>query len=112
MTGSRRSDQECQKVQILFFVHPCTIHKAQKSTYIKLIASLQPLNPEIPLVQVTAGGDKFDYNRKTSSYPARLVTIKIYINSTISTYRVRYITLDIKYFYYITPTGQYKYKYI
>ena len=57
-------------------------------------------------------GEKLDYNCNASSKPASITTIKIHLDSTIHTYGSKCITLDIKYFYYGTPMGIYKYGHI
>jgi hypothetical protein len=40
---------------------------------------------------------------------ADLLTIKLLINSTISTQGAKFMTMDIKDFYLITPMARYKY---
>jgi hypothetical protein len=44
---------------------------------------------------MTAGGDRLDYDGKTSTDTARLETTKIHLNSVISTKEARHLCLDI-----------------
>ena len=96
----------------IFFIHPKDIPKNKKVTYVKLVASIRPLKEEVNRVRVTVGGDRLEYNGQTHTVPAALSTVKIHINSTISTPGARYCTADIKDFYYGTPIddpNDYKY---
>ena len=48
---------------------------------------------------MTIGGNHLQYNGKTSTEIAGLETIKIYLNSTISTKNAKYAAVDIGNFY-------------
>ena len=48
---------------------------------------------------MTAGGNLLEYNGKTSTETASLETIKIHLNSTISTKNAKYVAADIGKFY-------------
>ena len=48
---------------------------------------------------MTAGGNLLEYNGKTSTETASLETIKIHLNSTISTKNAKYVAADIGNFY-------------
>ena len=96
MNVSRSRIKNSQRNKYYFFVHPHNIPHAQKVTYIKLVASLWSFKTNIHLVLVTMGGGKLEYNNNISYYPTILTTVKIHVNSTISTDRSRYITLCIK----------------
>ena len=58
---------------------------------------------------MTIGRDCLEYDGFTSTVPATLTTVKIHINSTISTSNARYMTLDIKDYYYGTPMDDFEY---
>ena len=91
------------------FIHPKHILAGKKVTYYKLVASIRPLKVEKNRVRVTIGGDRLDNNRNKSTIPATLTMIKIHLNSTISTKDTRYMTTDIKNFYYGTLIQDYEY---
>ena len=55
------------------------------------------------------GGDRVHYPSKASTPTANLLTIKILINSIISTPGAKFMTMDIKDFYLNTPMARYKY---
>ena len=96
----------------IFFIHPSKIPKDKKSAYCKLVASIQPLKTEVNRVRVTIGGDYLDYDGFKSAIPATLSTVKIHLNSVISTPKAKYMTMDIKDFYYRTPMDKYKYGFL
>ena len=52
-----------------------------------------------------------NYDGNATILTARLTTVKIHINSTISTHGSRYMTLDISDFYYVTPMEPKDYEY-
>jgi hypothetical protein len=56
-----------------------------------------------------AGGDRLDFPGPTSTQTTSLTTIKILLNSTISTVGARFSAFDIKNFYYGTPMSRYEY---
>ena len=55
------------------------------------------------------GGDRIEYDGNLSTPTAGIATVKIHLNSTISTPGARYSTIDIKDFYLGTPMSEYKY---
>ena len=87
----------------IFFMHPSKIPKGKKVTYVKLVSTIRPLKEEVNRVRVTVGGDRLEYNGFTNTVPAALSTVKVHLNSTISTLGARYCTADMKDFYYGTP---------
>ena len=50
-------------------------------------------------VQWTAGGDKIKYTENITTQTADIQTAKCLFNSVVITLNVRFITLDLKYFY-------------
>jgi hypothetical protein len=59
--------------------------------------------------RLVAGGDKVQYPGNTRTPTADLLTIKLLINSTISTMGAKFTTMDIKNFYLNTPMAWYEY---
>ena len=94
------------------FCTPIQHHACKKAMCVRLIASIRSLKTEIHKVQVSAGGNKLEYNGKPLSYPTRLTTVKIHLKIKIPTNGAIYITLDIKYLYYETPIKIYEYAHI
>ena len=54
-------------------------------------------------MHVTVRGDCLDYDSNISAVPAQLLTVKVHLNSTISILGVRYMTINIKDFFYGMP---------
>ena len=93
----------------IFFIHPTQIPAGRKVTYARLVATIRPHKDETHRVRVTVGGDKLVYHGITATATASLTTLKILLNSVISTPGARFITLDIKNYYYNTPMEVYEY---
>ena len=69
----------------IFFMHPSKIPKNKKVTYCRIVSTIRPLKSEVHRVRATVGGDRLDYDGNTSAVPAQLSTVKVHLNSTIST---------------------------
>jgi hypothetical protein len=54
-------------------------------------------------MRLVAGGDKVHYPGNADTITANLLTVKLLINSTISTAEAKFMTMDIKDFYLNTP---------
>ena len=63
-------------------------------------------------MRVTIGGNCLDYDGFKSTIPATLTTIKIYLSSVVSTPNSKYMTIDIKGFFYGTPMEVYEYGFL
>ena len=74
-----------------------------------MVASIILTRAEVNCVRVTVGGDRLDFPGATTTHYGILTTTKCLLNSTISTPGARFMTLDIKYFYYGTTMTQYEY---
>jgi hypothetical protein len=60
-------------------------------------------------VRITVGGDQITYPHDVSTKTSGLTTVKILINSTISTPGARFMCIDIKDFYLNTPMARAEY---
>jgi hypothetical protein len=58
---------------------------------------------------LVAGGDRVHYPGDAGTPTTNLLTVKILINSIISTAGAKFMTMDIKDFYLNTPMARYKY---
>ena len=77
--------------------------------YARLVAELHPQKREVHQVRVTVGGDKLEYTGITVTHTVSLTTTRFLINSTLSTYRATFISVDIKDYYYGTILSDFKY---
>ena len=93
----------------IFFISHTKTSKGRQASYIKPVASIRPNKTEINRVRLTACGDNLEYPDVTSTDVASLTTTKIHLNSVVSTPTSKYITSDIKDFYYNTPLERFEY---
>ena len=61
---------------------------------------IRPLKEEKYCVRITVGGDKLDFCGDASSVAASLATLKLLLNSVVSTKGAKFTTADIKGFFY------------
>ena len=81
----------------------------KKATYLRIVCADRPEKVETRRVRFTVGGDRIDYGGDVSTKTASLPTVKILLNSVISTEGGRFMTLDIKDYYLGTPLVDYEY---
>ena len=93
----------------VFFIAKSAIHYGRKVTYARMVASIRPNKVEVNRVCVTVGGNRLNFPGATTTHCAVLKTTKCLLNSTISTPGARFMTLDIKDFYYGTAMARYEY---
>ena len=74
-----------------------------------MVATIRPPKAEVNRVRVTVGDNRLDFTGATTNHCASLTTTKCLISSTISAPDAHFMTLDIKDFYYGTPTARYEY---
>ena len=65
-------------------------------TYALLVSSLQPTKAEEHRVRITVVGYHLDFLGLTSTNTESLTTLKLLLNSVISTLNSRFMTMDIK----------------
>jgi hypothetical protein len=66
-------------------------------------------NRQTNRLRLAARGDRVHFPGDTGMPIANLLTIKLLINSTISTAGAKFMTMDIKDIYLNTPMAQYEY---
>ena len=69
----------------IFFIHPRNIPTHKKVTYGRLVVDIRPLKEEKYRIRITVGGDKLDFCGDASSVAASLATVKLLLNSVVST---------------------------
>ena len=74
-----------------------------------MFASIILTKTEVNRVRVTVGGNRLNFPGATTTHCAGLTSTKCLLNITISTPGARFITLDIKDFYYGTAMARYEY---
>jgi hypothetical protein len=87
----------------IYFIPFRQIPKDRKATYIRVVCTNRPKKPEPQRIRWTAGGNLVDYPGDVSTKTANITTIKILLNSVLSTPDARFMTIDLKDFYLNTP---------
>ena len=88
---------------IIFFIPHSAVPTTKKVTYGRLVSSIRPQKTETHRVHLTVGDDHLTYLCDAPSSCAAITTVKLLLNSTISTPNGRVGCIDIKDFYYGTP---------
>jgi hypothetical protein len=81
----------------------------RQATYARFITIERPHKAETKRVRLTVGGNLVHYPDKVSTPIADLSTVKLLLNSVISTPGARFATLDLKDFYLGTPMARKEY---
>jgi hypothetical protein len=91
---------------MIFFIpwHRVPKERAKDVTYGLITCLVRPKKIEEPnRTRLVAGGGRVHYLFNAGTPTANLLTIKLLINSVISTPGARFFTMDIKNFYLCTP---------
>jgi hypothetical protein len=93
----------------MHFIPISDLPSDRKATYLRIVADYKPHKAEPNRIRFTVGGNRIDYPGKVSTPTADLATVKILLNSVLSTPNARFMTIDIKDFYLNTPMDRYEY---
>ena len=78
-------------------------------TYGRICCNFRPKKQYPHSVRLTMGGDRINYPDDCGTPTAGMLTLKLLLNSVISTKGEKFMTVNIKYFYLNTPMKWYKY---
>ena len=78
----------------------------------RVVCEVKPNKEEINRTRITIGGNTINYFGDCGTKTASLETIKLVINSTLSTPGAEYMTMDLSNFYLNTPLDRPKYAHI
>jgi hypothetical protein len=92
-----------------FFVELTNTPKDRNITYGKIVCDYKPHKKEKERVRLTLGGDRLDYTGDVATSTADITTLKILINSTLSTADAAMMMMDIKNYYLGTPLPRFEY---
>jgi hypothetical protein len=93
----------------MHFIHDTEMPDGHKATYLKIVLADKAHKAIQERVRATVGGDHINDPGETSTKTSDLVTVKLLLNSTISTPGARWMSKDIKDFYLNMPMGRYEY---
>lgn len=94
------------------FIHVSELPVGRKPTYNRICADFRPQKADPYRIRYTAGGDKIDYPGITTTPGAEMTTVKLQLNSVISTPNARMMCTDVKDFYLNTEMERYEYMWI
>ena len=81
------------------FIPKSVIPSHKKATYARIVSEIRPQKDDPFRIRITVGGNLIYYPHDKSQPTADLTTVKLHINSTISTPGAKYACLDIKNMY-------------
>lgn len=93
----------------IFFICKSKVPKHKKISYDRIVSEIHPQKAEKERTRLTVGGDRFDYDIPVTTETADITTVKVLVNSTISTPGARFCCFDIKNFYLGTPMTENEY---
>jgi hypothetical protein len=91
-----------------FFIKLTNIPNDRKITYGKIVCDYKPHKTEKERVRLTVGGDRLNYSGDVATSTADITTIKILINSTLSTKDAVMMMMYIKNYYLGTPLPRFE----
>ena len=95
----------------LFFIKYEDIPMDRKKdvTYARICANYRPEKEDPNRIRITLGGNLVNYPGDVGTKTADLLTVKILLNSVISTPGAKFMSLDISNFYLMAPMTRYEY---
>jgi hypothetical protein len=85
------------------------LKRINDNTYGWVCVNYHPKKEDPNCTQLTVGGNCINYPGDCGAPTVNMVTIKLHLNSVISTKVARYCTIDLKDFYLMTPMAHPKY---
>jgi hypothetical protein len=97
--------------ETIFFVKKEDMPNNRKDdeTYARIVSVYQGGKKNKYRTRVTMGGNLVNFPGDCGTPTADLLTVKLLLNSIISTKNAKFMTLDIKDFYLMTPMKRYEY---
>ena len=95
----------------IFFINKDQVPQDRRRdvTYARICANYRPEKADPYRIRLTMGGDRINYPGAVSTPTADLITVKLLLNSIVSTPGAKCFTMDIKNFYLMTPMERYEY---
>ena len=95
----------------LFFIHPNEVPKDRWKdvSYAKIVCNVRPQKAETNRTRLTFGGNNLQTDIDCGTPTADLLTVKLLLNSVISTEGARFMGIDLKDFYLNTPMDRQEY---
>jgi len=84
-------------------------NRCKDITYGRIVCIYRSEKKDPYRTRITMGGNLINYSDDCGTPTADLLTVKLMLNSVISTPNAKFITIDIKDFYLMTPMDRYEY---
>ena len=94
------------------FIYCKDIPKRQKIAHARIICNIRPQKKETHHTRVTIGGNLLDYEWNTKTPTADLITLKLLINSVLSTPEAKFMAVDTNFFYVETKQKNKQYMFL
>jgi hypothetical protein len=94
------------------FIKPTELPLGRIPTYLRVVSDYRPQKADPYRIRWTVGGNLINYPGITTTPGAEMTTMKILLNSVVSTPQARFMCSDIKDFYLNTPMERYEYMWI
>ena len=91
------------------FKHEIPSDRFKDVTYDHIVCNYRPEKKDSNRCRITVGGNMVNYHGDCGTPTADLLTVKILLNSVISTEGARFMILDISSFYLMTPLKRKEY---
>ena len=93
------------------FVNKSEIPREQRHdiTYARIVCNERPEKKDPDRTRITMGGNRINYPGDCGTPTADILTVKLLLNSVISTQHAKFMTIDIKDFYLMTPMDRPEY---
>jgi hypothetical protein len=78
-------------------------------TYGRIVCTYRSEKKDPYRTRITMGGNLINYPDDCGTPTADLITVKLMLNSVISTMNAKFMTIDLKDFYLMTPMARYEY---
>ena len=93
----------------IHFIPRSKIPQGKKVVYLKIVVDIRDHKTVKERVRIVVGGDQSDFQGETTTRTVDVTTVKIHLQSVLSTVGGKYMGLDIKDFYLATPMKKYEY---
>jgi hypothetical protein len=95
----------------IFFINKADVpaNRWQDITYRRVVVNYRPKKDVPYWTRLTVGGDRVNYPGDCGTPTVDLLMVKLLLNSIVSTLNAKFMTIDIKDFYFNTPMSRYEY---
>eukprot|EP00804_Cyclotella_cryptica_P002855 CCRYP_009391-RA/>CCRYP_009391-RA protein AED:0.18 eAED:0.18 QI:0/0/0/1/1/1/2/0/800 len=104
-----QATQRCYPPDMLHAVLNDDTDQWKDVTYWRIVANFRPEKDDPYRIRLTVGGNRINFPGDCGTPTADMITVKILLNSVISTVNARFMTIDIKYFYLNMPMARPEY---